>query len=458
MGIAFDNSYARLPDAMFSRVSPTEVPRPNVLAWNEDLARDLGIDAQSTDIEAIFSGNLVPEGAEPIAQVYAGHQFGSWNPRLGDGRAILLGEVIDRNGQRQDIQLKGAGRTPYSRGGDGRSWLGPVLREYLVSEAMHALGVPTTRALAAVATGAPVLREQGRLPGGVMTRVAPSHIRVGTFQYFASVGDTSSLRALLHHAIARHYPAASTPLEFLQHVVQAQAKLIAKWLSVGFIHGVMNTDNAHVGGLTIDYGPCAFMDNFQPMQVYSSIDRTGRYAYGNQPNIAAWNCAQLATALLSLEADQESAIEAFTKAVHGLGPQFETEYDALFLRKIGISDAQDGDMELLNDLMTQMAQTGADFTNTFRNLSTAPFPEWQAKWGARLAQERDGEAVMDAANPAIIPRNHRIEQMIEAALGGDMAPFERLNTALKTPFAPRDDDLTMPPAPDEVVQATFCGT
>ncbi|MCF6443459.1 YdiU family protein [Nereida sp. MMG025] len=458
MTIAFDNSYARLPHAMFARVQPTEVPAPHVLAWNQPLADDLKIDLQDTDKARYFSGNALPDGADPIAQVYAGHQFGNWNPRLGDGRAILLGEVLDRSGARHDIQLKGAGRTPYSRGGDGRAWLGPVLREYVVSEAMNALGVPTTRALAAVGTGAPVLREQGPLPGAVLTRVATSHIRVGTFQYFASVGDTDSLRALLEHTSARHYPTANSPKDFLAHVVRAQAELVAKWLSLGFIHGVMNTDNAHVGGLTIDYGPCAFMDAFHPMQVYSSIDHTGRYAYGNQPNIAAWNCAQLATALLPLEADRDAAVATFTEVVHGFGPIFEAAYDRIFLRKIGITTPQDGDMDLLNDLMKQMALAEADFTNTFRNLAQAPFPDWQAEWAARIAKEPDPEAVMQAINPAIIPRNHRIEQMIDAAVAGDMAPFERLHTALANPFAQRDDDLTAPPRPEEVVQATFCGT
>ena len=308
MLIPFDNSYAALPDGFFTRLAPTAVKAPKLLAFNTDLAQLLGIEAGDlTEAAAIFGGNVVPQGAAPLAQLYAGHQFGNWNPQLGDGRAVLLGEVVDRDGIRRDIQLKGSGPTPYSRGGDGRAWLGPVLREYVVSEAMHALGIPTTRALAAVATGENIWREQGALPGAVLTRVARSHLRVGTFQVFAHRGEVAQLKTLTAYAIQRHYPQAKGPMDLLRAVCAAQAQLIAQWMSVGFIHGVMNTDNAAISGETIDYGPCAYMDAFHGARVFSSIDQQGRYAYGNQPNIAVWNMAQLATALLQQMDDKDTA-------------------------------------------------------------------------------------------------------------------------------------------------------
>jgi len=312
--INFDNSYARLPEHMFSDQEPVPVREPSLIIVNEDLANELGIDPAAITAD-VAAGNVVPDGAQPISQLYAGHQFGNWNPQLGDGRAVLLGEVITQTGKRFDIQLKGSGRTPYSRNGDGRAWLGPVLREYIVSEAMHAMGVPTTRALAAAETGEIVQRETG-LPGAVITRVAASHIRVGTFQVYASRGDTEALQALLDHVIARHYPQANGPAEFLSAVVAAQANLVAQWMGLGFIHGVMNTDNVSIAGETIDYGPCAFMDNYNPAQVFSSIDRQGRYAYSNQPGIAGWNMAQLATSLIPLMPDQDAAVEDFTKRIN----------------------------------------------------------------------------------------------------------------------------------------------
>jgi uncharacterized protein YdiU (UPF0061 family) len=475
--IPFDNSYARLPARFHARLAPEPVPAPVLIALNRSLAEDLGLDPEALagpEGVAVLAGNSLPAGADPIAQAYAGHQFGGFVPQLGDGRALLLGEVIDRAGRRQDIQLKGSGRTPFSRMGDGRAWLGPVLREYLVSEAMHALGVPTTRALAAVATGDWVFRED-RLPGAVLTRVAESHIRVGTFQFFAVRGDLEALRLLCAHTCARHYPEAGTPLDLLRGAVARQARLVAQWMSLGFIHGVMNTDNCHVGGLTIDYGPCAFMDGYHPDTVFSSIDRQGRYAYANQPQIAVWNLAQFASALLPLMGeDRDAAIAAATEAVHGFPALYEADWLARFRAKIGLATAQEGDAALIGMLLDRMAQQRADFTRVFRGLvrgtARAEFAEpeawdgWERDWTARLAAEgRDIPAAAAAAaavNPARIPRNHRIEAVIRAALAGDLAPFARLHAALAAPFddAPDLADLEAPPAPEERVRATFCGT
>ncbi|MFQ6547942.1 protein adenylyltransferase SelO [Aestuariibius sp. 2305UL40-4] len=452
---AFDNSYARLPDRLFTRLDPTPVAEPRLIAFNDALAAELGITKPNNETLAnIFSGNEIPDGAEPLAQLYAGHQFGHWNPQLGDGRAILLGEVAGR-----DIQLKGSGRTPYSRMGDGRAWLGPVLREYVVSEAMHALGIPTTRALAAVTTGEPVFRE-AELPGAILTRVAASHIRVGTFQILAARQDIEGLQALTDHAIARHYPDADGPHGLLTAVVKAQAQLIAAWMSVGFIHGVMNTDNCAISGETIDYGPCAFMDDYHPQTVFSSIDQMGRYAYANQPQIAVWNLAQFATALLPLMPDQDAAIEDFTALVNGFADHYQAAWLRRFGAKIGISDPGPDDAELIGRLLSWMVETRADFTNTFRALDSVDLPaEWQKDWQDRLASEPDPAATTAAANPAIIPRNHRIEAMIAAALDGDFAPFHALNEALSRPYEdPEDRTLKAPPEPEEVVQATFCGT
>jgi len=457
----FDNSYTRLPSQMFSKVAPTPVAAPNLLAFNDILANSLGLMPDA----ALWSGNAIPDGAEPIAQAYAGHQFGNWNPQLGDGRAILLGEVLDDKGQRFDVQLKGSGPTPYSRMGDGRAWLGPVLREYVVSEAMHNLGIPTTRALAATATGEQVIRE-GLLPGAVVTRVAESHIRVGTFQLFAARGDLEALEALTQHVIQRHYPTADGPAALLQHVVAAQASLVASWMAVGFIHGVMNTDNCSIPGLTIDYGPCAFMDHYNPAKVFSSIDRQGRYAYQNQPQIAAWNLAQFATSLLPLMPNRDAAIEDFTEIVHSFGPLYQAAWLDRFGRKLGFTNAEPDDLALIEGFLTLLAAGGDDFTNSFRAMAQdspadhitnrADFDAWCPAWRDRIGA--DAVEIMNTANPAIIPRNHRIEQMIAAAVSGDMAPFERLNQALQTPFADRDDDLVHPPTQSEIVPATFCGT
>ncbi|MFC6686904.1 protein adenylyltransferase SelO [Jhaorihella thermophila] len=468
--IPFDNTYARLPEAFYARQAPQPVRAPRLIAFNDDLARILRVSpGDLTEMAQIFAGNALPEGAEPLAQLYSGHQFGRYNPQLGDGRAILLGEVVGTDGLRRDIQLKGSGRTPWSRGGDGRAWLGPVLREYVVSEAMAVLGIPTTRALAAVETGEEVIRERP-LPGAVLTRVAASHLRVGTFQVFAARGDIDNLKRLTDYAIARHYPDAEGPMGLLRAVCDAQARLVALWMGVGFIHGVMNTDNCAISGETIDYGPCAFMDDYHPGRVFSSIDHGGRYAYGNQPGIVVWNMAQFATALIQQMDNREAAAEEATEIVHATPARIEEEWLALFRRKIGLTTARDGDADLIADLLERMAAQGADFTNTFRALGTPAardwftdpraFDEWEARWRGRLAGEPDPHAGIKAANPAFIPRNHRIEQMIEAAVAGDYGPFHRLNEVLARPFEDQPDhaDLQRPPAPDEVVQATFCGT
>lgn len=468
--IPFDNSYGTLPDRFYHRQSATPVKAPKLLAFNHALAADLGISAR-TESEAaeVFGGNQVPDGADPLAQVYAGHQFGGFSPQLGDGRALMLGEVLDPNGQRYDIQLKGSGRTPFSRNGDGRAWLGPVLREYLLSEAFHALGVPTTRALAAVDTGERVQRETG-LPGAVLTRVASSHIRVGTFQFFYARGDVEALKALFDYTVARHYLAAETPLDLLQAVIKRQVALVVKWMSIGFIHGVMNTDNTSLSGETIDFGPAAFMDTYHPVTVYSSIDHQGRYSYDNQANIIAWNMAQFASSLVPLVENTDAAVKEFTAAVNAMPALIRGEWRQVFAQKIGITHVRDGDETLISDLLTRMAEGRADFTNTFRALSfgnardqftdPAQFDDWETGWRKRLQDEPEPEALMAAVNPYVIPRNHLVEQMIQAAVEGDYAPFERLQQVLSRPYEtqPEAEDLTRPPLDSEVVQATFCGT
>src|SRR6056297_2011683 len=436
----FDNSYARLPDRFFTRQPPVPVERPGLIAVNRQLAGRLGLTLPEDpdEIAAIFAGNALPEGAEPIAQVYAGHQFGGWVPQLGDGRAVLLGEVVAPDGARFDIQLKGAGRTPYSRMGDGRAWLGPVLREYIVSEAMAALGIPTTRALAAVTTGEIVLRE-GRMPGAVFARVASSHIRVGTFQYFAARTDTEALGALTEHAIARHYPDAKGPEGLLDRVIAAQAELVAQWMGVGFIHGVMNTDNMTISGETIDYGPCAFMDEYRRDQVFSSIDQQGRYAYGNQPPVAHWNLVRLAQAMLPLFAgDDEAQVAVAQEAVDRFPALFREAWLGVMRRKLGLDTVDESDEKLVEDLLQKMEENQADFTLTFRRLANAvgendggeppardrfidptAFDAWSAVWLARLLKEGNAPAAvrasMLATNPLYIPRNHLVEESIAAA-------------------------------------------
>ena len=488
--IPFDNSYARLPERFFARLPPTPVASPGLIRLNEPLARQLGLDplqlATPQGVE-VLAGNRVPPGAEPLAMAYAGFQFGNWVPQLGDGRAILLGELIDRDGMRRDIQLKGAGPTPFSRRGDGRAGLGPVLREYVVSEAMAALGIPTTRSLAAVTSGEQILRE-GYLPGAVLTRVAQSHIRVGTFQFFSARADVDAIRALADHVIERHYPetrqAENRYLALLDAVMDRQAKLVARWQLVGFIHGVMNTDNTSIAGETIDYGPCAFMDSYHPDTVYSSIDRGGRYAYRNQPGIAHWNLAGFAQALLPLVADDEdSAVAGANEAIQTFPERFDGYYGEGLRRKLGLLEAREGDAALATDLLVRMAEGKADFTLTFRGLCNlveenpserarvgalfedpAALDGWLATWRQRLASEArspaDCRADMCSVNPAFIPRNHLIEELIAAALREDFGPFEQMLDVLQSPYddQPGREQYAAPPRPDQVVRQTFCGT
>ena len=480
----FQNTYSALPANFFARVAPTPVAAPRLIKLNRALAVQLGLDPdvlESPEGAEILAGKRVPEGADPIAMAYAGHQFGHFVPQLGDGRAILLGEVIDSDGVRRDIQLKGSGPTPFSRRGDGRAALGPVLREYIVSEAMFALGIPTTRSLAAVTSGERVQRET-MLPGAVLTRVASSHIRVGTFQFFAARGETEGVRKLADHVIARHYPdigMAERPYHaLLERVVARQADLVARWLLVGFIHGVMNTDNTSVSGETIDYGPCAFMDEYNPAQVFSSIDEMGRYAYANQPQIALWNLTRLAECLLPLFADdKDQAIEQAQFILGEFAEKFTTAYQAGLRGKIGLFTARDGDEALVQDLLDAMAKNQADFTLTFRGLADADddrvraqftdpaaFDEWAARWRQRLADEpqssTERQAAMRAVNPAFIPRNHRVEAVIQAAVNNDYAPFEELLTVLSKPYEdqPEFAAYAEPPLPEQRVTQTFCGT
>lgn len=489
--IPFDNSYARMPETFYTKLSPTPVAAPELIAVNRPLARHLGIDADwlaSPEGVQMVAGNAVPEGAEPLASVYAGHQFGSYNPQLGDGRAILLGEVVDGAGHRFDIQLKGSGPTPYSRGGDGRSPLGPVIREYLVSEAMHALGVPTTRALAAVTTGDQVVREQF-LPGAVLARVASSHIRIGTFQYFAANKNTQALQTLTSHTLTRHYPeqlvAENQPLALLQAVVARQASLVARWQLLGFIHGVMNTDNMLLCGETIDYGPCAFMDAFQADKVFSSIDQGGRYAYRNQPGIAHWNLACLAQSLLPLLHDeQDEAVAIAQTAVDRFPELFVQAHTEGMAAKLGLAEITGDDTALVEDLFQLMADHQLDFTLTFRRLAdladeSSPgqatvkelfeIPDallpWLARWRERQQRESneptDRQARMYAANPAFIPRNHRVQEAIAAASDdGDFQPFHALHAALAMPYQydPSLARYATPPRPEQEVRQTFCGT
>ncbi|WP_437970547.1 YdiU family protein [Sorangium sp. So ce260] len=493
MKFAFDNTYARLPDRFYARVSPARVREPRLVKVNRALAEALGLDAEqlaSAEGAQVLAGNALPEGAEPIALAYAGHQFGSFVGQLGDGRAILLGEVVGKDGKRRDIQLKGAGRTPFSRGGDGRAALGPVLREYVVSEAMAALGVPTTRALAAVTTGEPVYREEV-LPGAVLTRVAASHLRVGTFQFFAARNDREALATLASYALSRHYPEAvgsgNDALALLDRVVEAQATLVARWLGVGFIHGVMNTDNTSISGETIDYGPCAFLDEYDPEKKFSSIDRGGRYAFGNQPRIAQWNMLRLAEALLPLLADdQEEAVRLATERVQRFTGLFVEAHERVLRAKLGLAREEDDDLALAADLLERLASNGVDYTLFFRRLCASAadpaadaqvaslfaepgaFRDWAEAWRRRLAKEdtapHDGEArarAMRLVNPAFIPRNHRIEALIQAAvLRNDFEPFETLVRVLARPYEDQPElaYLSEPPQLDERVQATFCGT
>ncbi len=486
MSPQFDNSYAQLPERFYARQAPVPVADPTLIRVNHGLAQQLGIDPgwlESEEGVNTIAGNHVPSGADPIATVYAGHQFGSWNPRLGDGRAILLGEVIDRDGERYDVQLKGSGITPFSRSGDGRAPLGPVLREYLVSEAMAALGIPSSRTLAAVTTGESVYREQ-RLDGGVLIRVAKSHIRIGTLQYFASVQDHEGLKLLIDHVIARHYPGiarADNPvLAMFEQVMGKQAELIAHWQTVGFIHGVMNTDNMLLSGETIDFGPCAFMDGYDSAAVFSSIDHGSRYAYRNQPAIAHWNLSCLVQTLLPFIADEEeAAVELAQAALDTFPERYVEAYFSRLHDKFGLATEEDDDKTLIQDFLDLLETGQLDFTLAFRRLAELAldgddirqlfdFPEsfddWLSRWRERCAREpgsaQQRQQRMMAVNPAFIARNHLVERAIAEAYDGDFSFFHRLLERLENPFAYTSDDadLATPPAPDQVVQQTFCGT
>jgi uncharacterized protein YdiU (UPF0061 family) len=459
---AFDNSYARELDGFYVNWQATQVAEPRLVKLNHGLAEELGLDGAGLDSDEgakIFAGNEVPSGALPLAQVYAGHQFGGFVPQLGDGRALLLGEVIDRDGRRRDIQLKGSGPTPFSRRGDGRAALGPVLREYLIGEAMHALGIPTTRALAAVSTGEPVYRESA-LPGAVLTRVAASHIRVGTFQFFAARGEQERVRRLADYVIERHYPELTNDsdryLSLLAQVCDRQARLIARWMHVGFIHGVMNTDNMAISGETIDYGPCAFMDHYDPATCFSSIDTRGRYAYGNQPGIAQWNLARLAETLLALiDSDSKRAVGRATEVVNGFAERYQRYWLDGMRAKLGLVTEEEADVNLASEFLSALKEQKVDFTLGFRFLADAvagneqplralfadpsAYDNWSGHWRARLAREEilpvERTQAMRRVSPAFIPRNHRVEEALSGAVErDDFAPFDTLLKILARPF------------------------
>ncbi len=484
----FDNSFARNLEGFFATCKAEPSVAPKLLQFNQGLAEELGLDPIALDSEAglaIFSGNVTPEGSEPIAQAYAGHQFGGFAPQLGDGRALLLGEVIDIQQRRRDIQLKGSGRTPFSRGGDGKAALGPVLREYLIGESMHALGIPTTRALAAVTTGDDVYRERP-LPGAILTRVAASHIRVGTFQFGATRGDEDKVRALADYAIARHYPdiadAENPYLAFFEAVADTQTALVARWMNIGFIHGVMNTDNMTISGETIDYGPCAFMDHYARGTVFSAIDRQGRYAFANQPEILPWNLTRLAETLIRfVDPDKDRAIELLTEKIHRIQPLYETYWLAGMRSKIGLSTEDPLDKKLINDLLMLMEEEHADFTLVFRRLSQTlrgdgnavrnlfkepeAFDVWEQRWRKRLEQDgiptETGAQAMDRVNPIYIPRNHKVEEALAAAVDQkDMMPFSKLLAVLSHPFDEvSGNEAYAEPAPVMgKPYRTFCGT
>jgi uncharacterized protein YdiU (UPF0061 family) len=483
----FDNSFVRDLEGLYVPWRAASTPAPRLLALNEELAGELGIDAgalRTPEGVATLVGNRVPEGAAPVAQAYAGHQFGGYSPSLGDGRALLLGEVLDVHGRRRDLHLKGSGRTPFSRGGDGKAAVGPMLREYVIGEAMHALGIPTTRGLAVVGTGEQVVRETP-LPGAVLVRVAASHLRVGTFQYAAAMDDPSLLRRLADHAIARHHPHAAGAhepyLALFEAVVEAQASLVARWMLVGFIHGVMNTDNMTISGETIDYGPCAFMDAFDPATVFSSIDHGGRYAYGNQPLIAQWNLARFAEALLPLlGADVDAAVSSVTEVLASYPDRYERHWRQGMRAKLGIDDPQPEDAGLIDELLGLLEAQRVDLTSCFRALSSsvlgdtaparslfaepAPFDVWSERWRARLLSGgRDPQATaqaMDRVNPVYIPRNHRVEEALAAATVGDVQPFARLLEVVTRPFDERPglEPYATPAPPSDSCYRTFCGT
>ena len=480
-GFKFDNTYLHLPKVFYTKLPPTPVPKPKLVVLNTPLATDLGLnfsDISSGQQAALFAGSQIPEEAESFAQAYAGHQFGHFT-MLGDGRAIVWGEHITPRGKRVDLQFKGSGPTPYSRGGDGRAAIGPMLREYIISEAMHALNIPTTRSLAVVTNGEQVYRETP-LPGAILTRVASSHIRVGTFQFAALQQDREAIKSLFDYTIKRHPPhiveKPHKPLSLLKSVIEKQAELITHWMRVGFVHGVMNTDNMALSGETIDYGPCAFMDTYDPDTVFSSIDHMRRYAYANQPAIAQWNLARFAETLLPLlDDDLDKATEVAEEAINGFGVVYKEKSLSMLRGKIGLFGEQSEDESLITDLLTWMHQQNADYTNTFMDLTNElppkgecyerdDFKEWYARWQVRLTKNTEplesSLSLMRSNNPVVIPRNHRVEQVLDAATNGDLQPLEDLLAVLQEPYNYRRDlkSYQLPPKPEEKVCQTFCGT
>ncbi len=482
-GWNLDNSYLRLPAMFYQQLPPVAVQAPQLVILNHPLAQQLGLHPQELETPGgadILAGNLLPPGSEPLAQAYAGHQFGGFT-MLGDGRAILLGEQITPAGDRVDIQLKGSGRTPFSRRGDGRAALGPMLREYLISEAMHGLGIPTSRSLAVVTTGESVRRET-MLPGAILTRTASSHLRVGTFEYAAWRGTSRDVQVLADYAIRRHYPQAAQQdnpyLALLEAVISRQAQLVARWLLVGFIHGVMNTDNVAIAGETIDYGPCAFMDAYNPATVFSSIDHQGRYAYANQPPITQWNLTRFAEALLPLlNEQQDTAIDMAQQALHSFTDKFHLVWRQGMRGKLGLQDEQEEDLMLIDDLLAIMQRLRADYTNSFRDLANEPIPDsrlfrdkdfrqWHKRWRTRIEQQAQPfsaiKQVMDHHNPAVIPRNHRVEEALTAVeKDGNQQPLEHLLRILAKPYADladADKKYREPPGPSDRIYQTFCGT
>ncbi|WP_238917657.1 YdiU family protein [Clostridium sp. YIM B02555] len=479
IGWNFDNSYARLPDVFFTKQSPDNVPSPKLIIFNHSLALSLGLNEKTTENIEVFAGNTLPEGAQPIAQAYGGHQYGYFN-MLGDGRAVLLGEQITPLGERFDIQLKGSGRTRYSRRGDGKAALGPMLREYIISEAMHGLGIPTTRSLAVVTTGESVFREN-ILKGAVLTRIAASHIRVGTFQYAREWCKVEDLKALADYTLKRHFSNEvnyeNKYLFLLQEVIKRQALLIAKWQLVGFVHGVMNTDNVSISGETIDYGPCAFMDNYDPATVFSSIDSEGRYAYGNQPYIAAWNLARFAETLLPLlNNDKEKAIQLAENALSNFAELYQNNYQLGMRHKLGIFNEEPEDNQLIKELLSIMYKYGADYTNTFRELTlhefsntemfkSEDFDKWYEKWQEKLNRQMESkdsvQKLMKNSNPAVIPRNYRVEEALEAAeKHEDYSVMEKLLSVISKPYDYSIDQIeyTTLPKKSACNYRTFCGT
>ncbi|MDE2739300.1 MAG: YdiU family protein [Paracoccaceae bacterium] len=485
----FENSYSSLPERFYARLTPTKVSRPELIKINSELAAELGLDPSKLATEQaieVFAGNRVPGKSKPIALAYAGHQFGGWVPSLGDGRAILLGELRNQSGHLYDLQLKGSGPTPFSRNGDGRAWLGPVIREYIVSEAMHNLGIPSTRTLSVVSTGERVFRERP-YPGGILTRVARSHIRVGTFQYFYAREDHDALKLLADYLIDRNYPelkkSENPLLSLLVQVVEGQAKLISEWMAVGFIHGVMNTDNTSLSCETIDFGPCAFMDRFQSAKVFSSIDHNGRYAYANQPMIAHWNLAQFATTLIPiLEDEKETAIKKVTDIINRFPQLYLDNWLSIFGKKLGMENPGNEDFEFITDFLNILEKAEADFTLTFRTLSTVParnlqsyhfenfavspnlILEWIPIWLERLNREKASESErllsMQKINPAYIPRNHQIEKAIVEGVEGNFDRFNTMVEMLKSPYTQQQgyEEFEKTPETNEVVTKTFCGT